>query len=160
MFSHLLSTISVIQGVLSVYNSALHSKLRALDAELVLKSSVGGAATVRDGNLLPELLREFKTDLVRDWQMCRQLIVCEIEIAVARNSRAQHLGIGGTNNRWFGNLDYGIGFDIDGQLQALARAKSYQSIMPAQLQYVKQPKLKFSARLIRSIKKCLRRPKV
>lgn len=146
-------------GVLSVYNSVLHTESSALNDELVLKSSVGGAATIWDSHLLSELLSQFDSDAEWDWQLCKLLASHQIQFSVARNSRAQHLGIGGTNNNRFGSIDYGLGFKIDTHTQALALANAHQSLMSSQSQYMKPPKppkRKGIKRLIHSLKKRLK----
>ena len=131
-------------GILSLYNSVLHRPVEPVDDDLVRKQSIGGAATVWDARVLEDLIDSLETDHCWDWRICERAQEKDIRLIVARNSHAQHVGVGGTNNLNFGRLEYGIGFSVETMEQAAAIADAHERLMLAQSQYwdlTKPPKI-------------------
>jgi glycosyltransferase involved in cell wall biosynthesis len=103
-------TLAKTDGVLSLYNSVLHAASDSLDDDLLVKATIGGAATLWDAQLLQTVLAGLRGQEDWDWEMCRVVAGLGRRLCVARRSRAQHIGIIGTNNCKFGELEFGIGF--------------------------------------------------
>lgn len=120
------------QGVLSVYNSILHAEASMIDADLVAKQSIGAAATIWDANLLHTVLDKLDGFQIFDWQFCRILDQQKVQLCVAKQSRAQHIGINGDHTAEFGQLEYGIGFSVETAEQARALAMAHANLMLSQ----------------------------
>ncbi|MDA4847152.1 glycosyltransferase family 2 protein [Hoeflea poritis] len=119
-------------GVLSLYNSVLHGEAEIVDGELVRKNSVGGAATVWDASVLKDMLEGLDGPHCWDWRVCDLAFEKGIALLVARQSRAQHIGIDGTNSLRFGELEYGAGFRIETREHAQAIAVAHEKLMLSQ----------------------------
>ncbi|WP_136660819.1 glycosyltransferase family A protein [Nitratireductor sp. XY-223] len=122
-------------GVLSLYNSVLHDEGQIVDDDLVLKDSIGGAATLWDASVLGHMLEGLDGTRYWDWQFCDRARERNIRIFVVRKSRAQHIGIEGSHSVWFGQLDYGVGFRVDTAEQAAAIAIAHDKLMLSQSLY-------------------------
>ncbi len=131
-------------GVLSVYNSVLHPVEAIFDGDLLIKNSVGGAATVWDAGLLRSALDRLDGPDCWDWRICDTIAEMKLRIFVASNSRAQHIGISGTNNMRFGELEYGIGFMPENPRHTAALARTLDILLTSQPTY-----LQGAARLIK-----------
>ncbi len=142
-------------GVLSLYNSVLHLEAEVVDAALVRKKSIGGAATVWDATLLKEMLESLDGPDCWDWRFCDRAHAEQIRLFVARESRAQHIGVEGTNSLRFGELEFGAGFHIETMEQANAIAVAYEKLMLSQEYFRPKKKRSMLARWRRSIIKRL-----
>jgi glycosyltransferase involved in cell wall biosynthesis len=119
-------------GILSLYNSVLHHEAEAIDADLVRKETIGGAATVWDAGVLGRILERLDGSDLWDWQMSAIVRDLGIKLCVARQSRAQHIGINGINSLRFGELEFGSGFVVETADQAHALAAAYATLMGSQ----------------------------
>ena len=119
-------------GVLSLYNSVLHVEAEAVDSELVRKNSIGGAATVWDASVLKDMLGGLDGPACWDWRICDMAREKNIRLCVAWESRAQHIGINGSNSLHFGQLEYGARFRIETRVQAEAIAGAHEKLMLSQ----------------------------
>ncbi len=142
-------------GILSLYNSVLHVEVEKTDSDLVRKNSIGGAATVWDAMVLEEITEGLETETFWDWRVCDSAYEKNIRLFVARCSRAQHIGIGGTNSQRFGDLEYGVGFAVETIEQAAAIAEAHEKLMLSQRRYVERVKPSRPARWRMSIVKRL-----
>lgn len=159
ILSFINTTFDRTDGVLGTYNSNLHAEASIVDDELMTKASVGGTATVWDATLLRNILNSFDGVATWDWQACAYMKAQNKHFYVARNSLAQHLGNNGINNGSFGQLDYGLNFQIENSAQAFALAHAHQHLMLTQNKYT--PPIPKSAKRtlgpIQRLKKSLRK---
>ncbi len=132
-------TFARTDGVLSVYNSVLHPVGPEIDDDLIVKNSIGGAATVWDARLLRTILDRMDGPDLWDWQMCDIVSDMNIRLCVARLSRAQHVGMDGINSLRFGELDYGTGFILQTKRQSMALARALDTLMCNQQRYLHGP---------------------
>ena len=118
-------------GFLGLYNSAMHKKRRDVDSDLIEKWSAGGAATCWDSGVLSRVIERHELRATETWDMSAisELHESKRRILVSRRSYAQHLGIVGTNNGSFGNIEYGHGFVIETDMQARFMADAFDHIM-------------------------------
>jgi hypothetical protein len=146
-------------GVVSLYNSLAHEELCDIDAELVEKRSFGGAGTFWDARLLERFIADIReSPWGWDWQAVAFLEANRLRIIASRRSYAQHLGISGANNRWFGKIDYGRGFVIETANQARFMAASFDTLMTRQKEFrPPRPAKGKASRLFKSIKIAMRR---
>lgn len=124
-------------GFLGLYNSTLHKPRQEVDRALIEKWSAGGTATCWQVDLMRRVIDHCEGNLKTtwDWAANAKLQEMETRILVSRRSYAQHLGIAGTNNGSFGNIDYGLGFVIETAEQARIMAETFDHLMSRQSQF-------------------------
>jgi hypothetical protein len=125
-------------GLLSLYNSTMHPGT-PLDGELLRKSTVGNAGTLWSRRHAQMALDSVGEATAIDFAYCRSFEKLGIPIAVSAQSRLQHIGIIGLNNRYYGNLDHGIGFLPDAPAQSHAIGYVYNELMAKQRDFVRPP---------------------
>jgi hypothetical protein len=74
-----------------------------------------------------------------------------IEMAAMARSRLQHLGIEGTNNRYFGMIDYGIGFAPDAEGQSRALVETLDLLLGNQAHFLPPPLWRRASRRLRRL---------
>ena len=124
-------------GFLGLYNSTLHKERQEVDRALIAKWRAGGTATCWQVDLMRRVIDRCEGNLKTtwDWIANAKLRETETRILVSRRSYAQHLGIVGTNNGSFGNIDYGRGFVIETEEQARFMAETFDHLMSRQSQF-------------------------
>jgi len=147
-------------GFLGLYNSALHGKRGDLDAELIEKRSVGGAATCWQATVLRGVIDRYERKAAQtwDWVANAELAETRRRIIVSRRSYAQHMGIVGANNGVFGKIDYGLGFVVETEEQMRFMAETFDNLMSNQRQFTPQgrktkPRAWYSNRFLESLKR-------
>jgi Glycosyltransferase family 10 (fucosyltransferase) C-term/Fucosyltransferase, N-terminal/Glycosyl transferase family 2 len=125
-------------GVLGLYNSAMHTVVEDIDAELIAKRTLGGAATFWEAELLSRVVERCRvqTEFTWDKSAAAELRAMGRRIVVSRRSYAQHLGIQGENNGIFGRIDYGRGFIVETECQARFMAAAFDGLMTHQSQFM------------------------
>ena len=126
-------------GLISLYNSRNHPGVPGGQDRLA-KRTVGNAGTLWTRPLAERVLAEFGSDerIVNiDDAYCTLFARQGIPIVAFERSRLQHLGIVGTNNRYFGGLEHGLGFRPDSERQATAILAVYDELMSRQEDYVR-----------------------
>lgn len=123
-------------GLLSLYNST-HHQGRERKGDLVSKASVGNAGTLWSRRLAQLALDEVGKMPGIDFAYSRLFDRLGIPISVTAQSRMQHLGVMGVNNRYFGTIDHGLGFVPDAPAQWRAIAVAYDELMRRQQHYLK-----------------------
>jgi len=127
-------------GLISLYNSTMHPGVR-MDGELLLKRSVGNA-----GTLWSRPHAQLALDNVGDRTSGIDHAYCElfenrgVRLAATSQSRLQHIGIVGANNRFFGHLDHGLGFVPDAPAQWNAIGYAYNELMSRQGEFLIRPR--------------------
>lgn len=127
------------EGLLSLYNSTMHPGT-PLDSELLRKSMVGNAGTLwsrRHAQLALDGVGDEVSAI--DFAYCRLFKKLGVPIAVPAQSRIQHIGIIGFNNRYYGDLDHGIGFVPDAPAQWHAIGYVYNELMAKQHDFLRPP---------------------
>lgn len=124
-------------GLLSLYNSTMHPGT-PLDGELLRKSTVGNAGTLWS-RWHAQLALDGVGDEVSgiDFAYCRLFERHGIPIAAPAQSRLQHIGIIGLNNRYYGDLDHGIGFVPDAPAQWHAIGYAFNELMVKQRDFLR-----------------------
>jgi hypothetical protein len=133
-------------GLISLYNSRNHPGLPDGEDRLS-KRTVGNAGTLWTRPLAERVLAELGSNetLVNiDDAYCTLFGQRGVPIVAFERSRVQHLGIVGTNNRYFGGFEHGLGFRPDSDRQALAILAIYDELMSRQEDYVRPPRQRFS----------------
>lgn len=128
-------------GLVSLYNSRNHPGVAAGEDRLV-KRKVGNAGTLWTRPLAELVLAELCEDaaIVNIDDAYSDLFAQRgVPIVVPERSRLQHLGVVGTNNRYFGNLEHGLNFHPDSERQMLAILAVYDELMSRQQDYVPPP---------------------
>jgi len=124
-------------GLLSLYNSTMHPGT-PLQGELLGKPTVGNAGTFWSRRLAQVALDGVGNEASSiDFAYCRLFNKLGIPIASPAQSRLQHLGIVGFNNRYFGDLDHGIGFVPDAAAQWHAIGYVYNELMTRQRDFLR-----------------------
>ncbi|MFN3547547.1 MAG: glycosyltransferase family 2 protein [Mesorhizobium sp.] len=129
-------------GLVSLYNSRNHPGIADGD-DRVSKRKVGNAGTLWTRPLAEMVLAEFGDEpgVVNVDDAYSDLFASRaIPIVAFRRSRVQHLGIVGTNNRYFGNFEHGLGFRPDSEPQMRALLAVYDELMSRQEDYVAPPR--------------------
>lgn len=129
-------------GLVSLYNSRNHPGV-ADGEDRVAKRKVGNAGTLWTRPLAEMVLSELASDnaIVNIDDAYSDLFTGKgIPIVAFRRSRLQHLGVVGTNNRYFGNLEHGLGFRPDSEPQMRAILAVYDELMSRQEEYVEPPR--------------------
>jgi len=123
-------------GLLSLYNSTNHPGNRFGDG-LLRKTVVGNAGTLWTRGLA-ELALQSTLDVAHgvDHAYCRVFSERDISILVTERSLLQHIGIYGTNNSQFGQLEHGAGFSPDGLAQWRAINFVYDDLMTRQKEFL------------------------
>jgi hypothetical protein len=127
--------VATFPGLLSLYNSRLHPGT-PLTPELIGKPVVGNAGTFWSRDLAELALRRSDRSTARDFSYCRLFASEGIAVAATRQSRMQHLGVQGANNRMFGQLEHGLGFVPDAPAQWQALGFAYDELMRNQAAYL------------------------
>jgi hypothetical protein len=123
-------------GLISLYNSSLHNGT-AIDGELLAKPFVGNAGTFWSRRLAQLALEKVGPADDVDFAYCRLFARLGIPIAATARSRVQHIGLVGVNNRYYGNLDHGLGFVPDAPAQWHAIGFVYDELMRRQSHYLR-----------------------
>jgi glycosyltransferase involved in cell wall biosynthesis len=120
-------------GLLTLYNSRTHPGVRYGD-DLVLKFDVGNAGTMWTRPLVELVLQEFggQETVNVDDAYSRLFSARQIPMVSPYRSRLQHLGIEGTNNRYYGGLEHGLNFRPDSSRQLEAIVATYDELMSRQ----------------------------
>jgi hypothetical protein len=141
-------------GLLGLYNSIAHQG-EVLDDELVLKPTVGNAATLWTRELAAIALAAVEPGVRGsiDHAYCRVFAGRGIRIAVTARSRVQHIGIYGTNNERFGALEHGRDFRPDSPAQWEAIGFVYDDLMRRQRDFLRPRSL--GERIKRRLKRLL-----
>lgn len=128
---------SQFDGLLSLYNSTMHPGT-PLNRELQRKSTIGNAGTFWSRRHA-QLALDGAGDVVSaiDFAYGRLFEKLGIPIAAPTQSRLQHLGIVGFNNRYYGDLDHGIGFVPDAPAQWHAIGYVYNELMTKQREFLR-----------------------
>jgi hypothetical protein len=143
-------------GVLGLYNSILHEEMQVIDAHLVEKRSFGGAATFWDAALLGAVIDRMENRAAWDWEAVALLKETGRRVVVSRRSYAQHLGIAGRHNRWFGSIDYGRGFLVETENQARVMADTLTTLLANQHTFIRPKRERAPLkRLARSLRRRL-----
>lgn len=130
------------EGLVSLYNSRNHPGI-ADGEDRVAKRTVGNAGTLWTRPLAEAVVAELGADsaIVNiDDAYCTLFERRGIPIVALARSRVQHLGIVGTNNRYFGNFEHGLGFCPDSEPQVQAILSVYDELMSRQQDYVAPPR--------------------
>lgn len=133
-------------GLISLYNSRHHPGVADGDDRLV-KRTVGNAGTLWTRPLAERVMATLSSDetIVNiDDAYSTHFGLHGIPIVTFERSRVQHLGIVGTNNRYFGGLEHGLGFRPDSERQMLALLAVYDELMSRQEDYVRPPRQRSS----------------
>ncbi|HEV2518490.1 MAG TPA: glycosyltransferase [Devosia sp.] len=126
-------------GLVSLYNSTMHPGT-PLNRELLSKATVGNAGTFWSRRHAQLALDGVGNEVSAiDFAYCRLFERLGIPIATPTQSRLQHLGIIGFNNRYYGNLDHGIGFVPDAPAQWHAIGYVYNELMTRQSEFLRPP---------------------
>lgn len=126
-------------GLLSLYNSTMHPGTRR-HGELLSKATVGNAGTWWSRRLAQLALDGVGGEVSAiDFAYCRLFERLGIPMAAPAQSRLQHLGIMGFNNRYYGELDHGIGFVPDASAQWHALGYVYNELMTKQREFLPPP---------------------
>lgn len=98
-------------GVMSVYNSALHPVKDEINSNFVTKKSIGAAGSVYTRSMVLNILKNIPEELSNylDWAISFYLDSMDKKIYVSQRSYVQHIGIKGENNNLLA-LDYGVNF--------------------------------------------------
>jgi hypothetical protein len=125
-------------GLITLYNSRLHPGSPAGE-DRVLKQHVGNAGTLWTRALALKVLQAFGSEVHAnvDDAYSRLFSSRQIPMLAPRRSRLQHLGIAGTNNRYFGELEHGLNFQPDSERQLRAIAATYDELMARQDFYLR-----------------------
>lgn len=119
-------------GLISLYNSTMHPGVEK-DGELLVKRSVGNAGTLwsrPQAKLALDTLGDRTSGI--DHAYCELFENRGVRLAATSQSRLQHIGIIGANNRFYGQLDHGLGFVPDAQAQWHAIGYVYNELMSRQ----------------------------
>lgn len=133
-------------GLVSLYNSRNHPGAPGGEDRL-LKQTVGNAGTLWTRPLAELVLAELSGNsaIVNvDDAYCTLFGQRRIPIVAFERSRVQHLGIVGTNNRYFGGFEHGLGFRPDSERQTRAILDVYDELMSRQEDYVQPPRQSLS----------------
>lgn len=100
-------------GVLSCYNSALHTPEELLtinNENVVRKDSIGSAGTIFTRNIVQCIVNNVKPSYKYDWDWSRYLSTIGVRLLVTERSYIQHIGIVGQNCDAAQIIDYGLNF--------------------------------------------------
>lgn len=109
----LLELLPLTDGVLSLYNSALHLSSERLEIgreKLVRKESLGAAGTVFTREIVQSIVKNVKPSFKFDWDWSNYLTSKGISLMVTEDSYIQHIGIHGENCDACIIIDYGLHF--------------------------------------------------
>lgn len=134
-----LSALEGFEGLLSLYNSTLHPDSGPRTGELLPKPHLGNAGTLWTRRLVDLALAEVPSGPQIDVRYSERFARRGIAMAAMARSRVQHLGIEGTNNRYFGTIDYGIGFVPDAEAQSRALVETLDVLLGNQPYYLPPP---------------------
>lgn len=126
-----LALLGGVDGLLSLYNSIRHPAIEEA-GELVYKRRLGNAGTLWTRELVALVRGGVEPGNFMDDRYCIFLRQRGLRLASTRRSRLQHLGHGGQNNRYFGDLDHGAGFVADSAPQQAALVEAYDELMSRQ----------------------------
>jgi hypothetical protein len=118
-------------GLFSLYNSIRHPPVRVL-GEVVHKSMIGNAGSLWNRDLVSLVRAELEMGNFLDHRYSQFLRQKGIPLASTARSRLQHLGFEGAHNRFYGDLEHGVGFVPDGPPQYRALADAYDDLMSRQ----------------------------
>lgn len=100
-------------GVLTLYNSVLHTPLEYLtvgNEKLVQKETVGSAGTVFTRDIVQKIVTNVKRSYKYDWDWSRYLSTIGVRLLATDCSYLQHIGIVGQNCDAERIIDYGRNF--------------------------------------------------
>ena len=126
-----LALLAHYDGLLSLYNSMMHEGLES-EGEIVRKRALGNAGTLWRRDLVELVLKGLPPGAYLDDRYCTFLGERGIPVASVARSRMQHLGFEGSNNRYFGKLEHGIGFVPDEAHQTAALLSVYDDLLMRQ----------------------------
>lgn len=109
----LFELLPLTDGVLSLYNSALHLPSASLEIgreKLVRKESLGAAGTVFTREIVQSIVENVKPSFKYDWDWSNYLSSKGIRLLVTEDSYIQHIGIRGENCDACMSIDYGLHF--------------------------------------------------
>lgn len=129
-----LALVQAFDGLLSLYNSVQHPPI-GQSGELVFKDRLGNTGTLWTRDLVAMVKQDCPMGGNLDDRYCRFLKDRGVQLACTARSRVQHLGIEGTNNRYFGEIEHGRGFVPDGAPQWQALAETYDDLMSRQAHF-------------------------
>lgn len=133
-------------GLVSLYNSRNHPGVPDGEDRLA-KRTVGNAGTLWTRPLAELVMAELGSDpgiLNVDDAYSTLFGLRNVPIVTFERSRVQHLGIVGTNNRYFGAMEHGLLFRPDSERQSLAIVAVYDELMSRQEHYVRPPRQSLS----------------
>ncbi len=132
-----LAALDGFEGLLSLYNSTMHPDSGPASGERVPKPDLGNAGTLWTRRLVELVSAEIPAGPFIDDRYSALLARRGIPMAAMVRSRVQHLGIEGSNNRFFGTIDYGVGFVPDSTEQLQAMAETLDLLLSSQSYYLK-----------------------
>jgi hypothetical protein len=109
----LFELLPLTDGVLSLYNSALHLPSESSEIgreKLVKKESLGAAGTIFTRSIVEDIVTNVKPSYKYDWDWSNYLSTKGIRLLVTEDSYIQHIGIRGENCDACMNIDYGLHF--------------------------------------------------
>ena len=112
MLPCLINIISASDGIISLYNSAVHPSTRECSVNgtaCVEKEHIGAAGTVITKELVTLVTRNVPASSSYDWDWSRFLRERKIRLLVTKESLIQHIGVHGQNSSSF-VTEYGLHF--------------------------------------------------
>lgn len=100
-------------GVLSCYNSALHTPVELLTVNnemIVKKDTIGSAGTAFTRDIVKCIVNNVKPSYKYDWDWSRYLSTIGVRLLVTERSYIQHIGIVGQNCDAAEIIDFGLNF--------------------------------------------------
>lgn len=122
--------------IVSVYNSAMHQPVVSSDAPFVHKRRLGATGTLWSQDIARLVVSNLQAQDNYDDKISEFCVSRDIPLCCANQSLAQHLGILGTNNYRFGQIDYGLNYTPDGPEQTDAMAQVFNDLMANQQAYL------------------------
>jgi hypothetical protein len=132
-----LSLANRFDGLISLYNSSMHPGVQK-DGQLLLKRSVGNAGTLwsrRHAKLALDAVGDRVSGI--DHAYSELFERRGVRLAATFQSRLQHIGVVGTNNQFYGQLDHGLWFVPDAPAQWHAIGYAYNELMSRQSDFLR-----------------------
>lgn len=134
-------TLPNTDGVLGLYNSAMHSAIREIgvrDVPCVEKEHVGAAAVAMSREIVSMIVENVLPGKAYDWKWSKYLCDRGQRLWVTRDSYVQHIGLHGYNCDGGRSVDFGLNFYPENSVDQKIASDFLQELLIAKDKHIEE----------------------
>jgi hypothetical protein len=125
------SVLEAAGGIMSLYNSAIHSpheSCAVCGVPFAVKKTIGAAGTVMTRRVVEMIVANVPASSSYDWDWSRYLALRNVPLLVTEESFVQHIGVHGQNSSSFAT-EYGLNFYPGSRRNEIAAAEFFDHVI-------------------------------